>query len=546
MRFYTLITIIALCFNFVSRTSFAQQMSIDWENTIGGDCWDCARDIISLPSAGGFVVVGYSCSGASYDQSEQPIGGAGNNQSHDYWVMKLDINGDIEWQNTIGGELNDVATSIEPTSDGGYIIGGISFSGISGDKTESNRGVHDYWIVKINGLGEVEWDKTIGSAEADELRTVHETSDGGFLLAGHTLANISGDKDVANFGDRDVWIVKLDVNREIEWQKVYGGTAMDDIGYRPIEIDSDGNIYVGTYSQSGIGGNKTEEAIGALDYWILKLTPTGDILWQQTIGGTGFDAVQKLVLGYEGQIFAIGSSNSNISGDKSENFYGTEGYGDFWVVKLDEGGNVLWDKTIGGNQSEEIYSAVLTETGGLILAGFSNSGATGLKTEPSLGDFDYWILELGANQNIIWQKTIGGNGYDKLYDMDRSSNGGVILAGCSDSEMSVYKTESNIEGTTDFWIVKMNPDNLVSISADSEGETRIWPNPTSQDLSIELPSQSAAYQVKIYDSLGRIIELKTLNSMGKSLFNVRELPAGVYTVEITSSNYKAVQKFVKN
>ena len=115
----------------------------------------------------------------------------------------------IEWQNTIGGSGNDELQSINQTSDGGYILSGYSNSGISGDKTEASQGSNDYWVVKLNSLGVIEWQNTIGGSSDDRLYSINKTSDGGYILGGRSSSGISGDKTEASQGSNDYWVVKL-------------------------------------------------------------------------------------------------------------------------------------------------------------------------------------------------------------------------------------------------------------------------------------------------------------------------------------------------
>jgi hypothetical protein len=128
----------------------------------------------------------------------------------DYWIVKVDSLGSIQWQNTIGGEGNDDIRSVEQTSDGGYILCGSSYSSISGDKSESALGqVWDYWILKTDALGNIQWDNTIGGFLSDVSNTIIQTSDEGYVLGGQSVSNISGDKAENCKGNEDFWIMKL-------------------------------------------------------------------------------------------------------------------------------------------------------------------------------------------------------------------------------------------------------------------------------------------------------------------------------------------------
>ncbi|MBK9320965.1 MAG: hypothetical protein IPM91_20670 [Bacteroidetes bacterium] len=144
----------------------------------------------------------------------------------DYWIVKIDSFGNIQWQNTIGGNDNDQLSTLQQTIDGGYILGGSSLSGISGDKTEVGYGGWDYWIVKIDSTGSIQWQNSMGGSDYDYLRSIQQTSDGGFILGGYSASNISGDKAENCLGVFDYWIVKIDSLGNIQWENTIGEMVM--------------------------------------------------------------------------------------------------------------------------------------------------------------------------------------------------------------------------------------------------------------------------------------------------------------------------------
>ena len=198
---------------------------------------------------------------------------------------------DIEWQNTIGGSNTDDLYSIEQTADGGYILGGFSSSPLSGDKTEGFIGFHDYWVIKLDSIGNIEWQNTIGGVGNDDLY-ITQSSDGGYILGGSSNSGISGDKTDSNKGGYDYWVLKLDATGSIVWQKTIGGN-LDDKLYSLDETE-DGGFLLGGYSYSGISGDKTEANKGGADYWVIKIDSTGNIIWQKTIGGSEFDGLYSV------------------------------------------------------------------------------------------------------------------------------------------------------------------------------------------------------------------------------------------------------------
>ncbi|MBK7965374.1 MAG: hypothetical protein IPK10_08855 [Bacteroidetes bacterium] len=170
----------------------------------------------------------------------------------DYWIVKTDSIGNIQWQNTIGGASSEELRSIIQTADGGYLLGGHSLSNISGDKIENSFGDFDYWIVKVDSVGDILWQRTVGGNERDELYSMQQTTDGGHILGGQSMSNFSGNKTENCLGGYDYWIVKVDVQGYIQWQNTIGGN--EDDFFRSIQQTADGGYILGGYSFSNISG----------------------------------------------------------------------------------------------------------------------------------------------------------------------------------------------------------------------------------------------------------------------------------------------------
>ena len=442
-------------FCFLFSMTIAQQ--IEWQNTIGGIDFDYLYTMRQTAD-GGYILGGTSYSNISGDKTEN---NADTNcfplcMYTDYWIVKTDAAGNIQWQNTIGGTRNDILWSIEQTSDGGYIMGGYSSSNISADKSENNWDPSlqtlDYWIVKTDASGNIQWDNTIGGSDMDYLQVVKQTSDGGYILGGMSSSNISGDKTENMMGGiNDYWIVKTDGSGNIQWQNTIGGNGSDEL--YSLQQTSDGGYIFGGRSSSDISGDKTENTIGgngSADYWIVKTDVSGNIQWQHTIGGNSHDFLYSLQQTTDGGYILGGWSNSNISGNKTKN---CNGYYDYWIVKTDLTGNVQWDNTFGGDTSDFLNSIWQTIDGGYIIGGSSRSNISGDKTENSLGGDDYWMVKTDASGNIQWQNTLGGSDQDELNIALPTADNSYILGGQSRSNISGDKTE-NTNGGIDIWIVK--------------------------------------------------------------------------------------------
>jgi PKD repeat protein len=359
------------------------------------------------------------------------------------------------WDNSFGGYSTSELRSIVATSDGGFLLGGFANSGTSGNKTAAGYGGRDYWIVKINANGDKVWDKSFGGNNDEKLYSMVATPDGGFLLGGYSDSPISGNKTAANYNTSgiystdlaDYWVVKINVNGDKIWDKSFGGNSLDYLS--SIVAISDGGFLLGGYSKSGISGNKTAVNYGNEDYWIVKINTNGDKIWDKSFGGTYVDMLNSTVVTSDGGFLLGGFSDSPVSGNKTGATYG---FSDYWVVKVNANGDKVWDKTLGGDDQDKLYSMVATSDGGGVLAGHSKSGISGNKTTAKLYDFDYWVVKINANGDKVWEKNIIGNGNDELYSMIATSDGSFLLGGYSNSGVLGDKTSPPF-GYDDYWVV---------------------------------------------------------------------------------------------
>jgi hypothetical protein len=194
-----------------------------------------------------------------------------------------------QWDKDFGGSSsssNDL-TSLQQTTDGGYILGGFSDSPAGGDKTQPSQGSFDYWVVKIDAGGNKQWDKTFGGSSGDRLTSLHQTADGGYILGGYSSSGAGGDKTQASKGGDDYWVVKIDASGNKQWDKTFGGSNQDYLS--SLQQTTDGGYILGGYSSSGSGGEKTQPSQGSFDYWVVKIDAGGNKQWDKGFGGSGTD-----------------------------------------------------------------------------------------------------------------------------------------------------------------------------------------------------------------------------------------------------------------
>jgi uncharacterized delta-60 repeat protein len=315
--------------------------AVEWERTYGGKREDIAY-CIQQTSDGGYIVAGQT---ESFGEG-----------SDDYLVLKLGQNGNIQWQKTYGGIYFDRALSICESLQGGYCVGGHTAS--------FGAGAWDFWVLNLDTGGNIQWQYTYGGKETEYLRSMQQTDDGGYILAGNTATYFKG--YLYNF-----WIVKIASDGLIEWERSLGG-AESERGYSIVQTDDGGYI---------VAGDKFIPSEVAYDYWVLKLSADGKIQWQYTYGKGKQDIAYAIAQTEDGGYLLSGFAESFGLGKE-----------DIWVLKLTEDGNVDWQRSYGGVQTDRARAMAMTSDGGCIVAGETRSYGAGRN--------DTWVMKLGANGNI--------------------------------------------------------------------------------------------------------------------------------------------------
>ncbi len=436
------------------------QLNIEWEHTYGGVGWD-ELQTMALTSDGGYIfgsftttrTAGYEVSQDTRDTVYWPA------LEGDFWIVKTDGLGNIEWDKRYGGENQDRLWNIVQTNDGGYILAGESTSGYWMEKTAMNWGGYDYWMVKIDAVGNMEWQKSYGGNHVDVLRTVIPLSDG-YLIAGYSGSDASPVKDEGSRGFEDYWVIRTDLLGNPMWQKVYGGTGQD-VLYEAKQVP--GGILLVGWSTSGVGFEKSDPAFGGQytsDVWIVKINENGDVLWENSFGGDGidnaFDAIQTLDGNYILTGFSSSNGNNSGPGNKSSARFGGE---DAWLVKISPNGDYIWDKSYGSTSKEIAYSVAENGIGNLLVIGMTSSiGSSetgeGNQEDTLIGSNDYWALYLEPDGDKKWDMVLGGTGADVATKILKAHDYGYIFGGHSDSPPSFYKSQPCRNGN-DMWVVRL-------------------------------------------------------------------------------------------
>lgn len=444
---------------------------------------------------------------------------SGNHGMEDIWAVKLDAVGDIEWQRCLGGPQSDVGRYALAMSDGGFAILGSTRSN-SGD-VSGNHGMADFWLAKLDFSGNLVWQHCYGGSLNDVPFSMRSTPDGGFIMVGESR---SSDGDLtSNNGSWDVWILKVNMDGDIQWQQSYGGsfgdTAFD------IALTLDGGYILNGYTSSNDGD--VTGSLGGEDYWVLKLDANGEILWQRPSGGSGSDFGFSVVEFNDGSIIAFGESTSS-NGDVSDPF----GLEDFWMIRFTPTGVVLGDRSYGGSNRDRGRSLHLTGDGGAILCGSTESNDGDIPNNQ--GSSDGWIFRTDEQGQIIWNKTMGGTQADSWVDLRATTDGGYVVAGTSNS--SDGDLPGN-HGDNDIWVVKLGPDPLSVQEVQHEDPIRVFPNPSKEHIQVELPERLRNALWQLHDAQGKVVASGRANGTNQHIA-AQHLAAGAYTLVVEAQGVR--------
>lgn len=512
--------------------------NILWENSYGGKHAEFLYDAIPTPDYG-FLLAGSSISNKNGNKADA------NKGDLDYWVWKMDEKGTPEWQKSFGGDGVDVLQSVKLANDGGFILAGTSSSSISGDKKEACKGQEDFWIIKLDAKGNEIWQRTIGGSGQEKLLSIAQTKDGGYILGGTSSSNTSEPdekgvidkygKSEDSRGSLDYWVVKLDTKGEINWQKTLGGQYVDEL--KSIEQTNDKGYILGGYSNSPISGDKTQENFGLNDYWIIKLDEDGNELWQHTLGGDQDDTLFALTQTNDGGFIAGGNSNSRATKSKSKS---NQNGADFWVLKLDKTGTIEWQETYNYGKKDVLSSIVENIDGTFLIGGYSQSESVqksvnsvqktvGKKADKE-GINDYIALKIKATGEEIWTQTVGSKGDEILKKLFETRDGGYILAGTSIGNAS--KDKNAAIGGSDFWVVKLR-DKEKKIKEKEKIEA--IPNPAISYTNVIVTYEYQKGIATLFDLSGRTMQTIKLTGEKTIPVDLSNLPQGIYVIEVKTN-----------
>jgi outer membrane protein OmpA-like peptidoglycan-associated protein len=347
----------------------------------------------------------------------------------------------IVWNQFWGGSGfdNGYAMDLLPSDGSIYITGTVRSNQQDAKNPPSNSA--DFAVLKLNYKGEILWNKILGGTGTDEAHGIKSTQDGGCIVIG-TTASLDG-LVVGNHGKMDIWVIKLSRDGEVQWMQTLGGTG-NDKGFGILPLKEGGYLVLG---ESGSKNGSMNMSYGGLDLWVAKLSLSGEMVWQRSYGGSGSEAAYAAVQLDDYSIIVAGGTDSQ-NFDVNPPNYGNK---DLWLLHIEDLGKLLWEKSIGGEDNEEVHSIGLAQDGGLIFSGttFSNQGM--IKDHRGMGDG--WVGKIDLTGNLLWSKTYGGSEPDGLNCLFPTRDKNYILVGTTQSKDGmIRKSHGSYEG----WVIKIN------------------------------------------------------------------------------------------
>lgn len=375
----------ASCRSEVAPQIAAQPLTLRWERVFGGPASDFGAEL-RITKDGGALVVGSTTSK-----------GAGG---YDAWMLRLDRDGKLLWERTMGGVGDEVIYG-----GGAMPDGGLTFVGYTASK---GAGKKDLWVVRLDADGRVLWDRTYGGAEDDMAHGVTLVPDGGLIVVGHTESK--------GAGSADVWVLRLDVAGHVLWDRTFGGSQWE-IGF-DVTVLADGDLVVAGFTESfGAGG---------VDGLVLRYDHAGTLRWNKTFGGSETDQLFSVVAAPCGGLLVTGFTTSKEAGNA-----------DAWLIRLDESGNVLWEQTYGGAAIDRAWTAAALPDGGFLVNARTQSKRAG-------GE-NLWLLRVDAQGDVLWDQVFGGTKHDWGFRLYRTDDGEWLVLG---------ETTSQGRGEHDLWLLR--------------------------------------------------------------------------------------------
>jgi hypothetical protein len=499
----------------------AQVFNIEWQNCFGSSGEDLVQNILAIED--GYFVIG------SVGSDDGDVGYY-HGGSKDVWLVKTDPEGNLMWEKTYGGTSGDEAFIIckEQFDNFYYILAGTNSS--DGDVViDPYPGSTDYWILKIDMDGNIIWQKIVGGTGGDFLTTGVSTADGGILAVGYT-GSTDGDVSI-NYGVYDWWLIKLSSSGDILWDLSIGSSWFD---YVDAVIEtSDGGFLVGGGNIVRNDGNQDCEVMpDTPDAVLFKLNSEGEIEWHQCYGGSGNDGIIGLLETTNGYLLSAFSESND--GDMEDSGY--HGGHDIWLAEVDFDGNIIWQKSYGGSDSEFAENLFHSGDGGYTVFGITYSNDGDVSGNNSTANHtSIWSFKINAEGEMQSQQCIGGTGEENIRKGVTQISPNRYVIGAQAFYGPSYDLECILPQYLygDFWVLEVYDTTVGTQDQMPTMQLSVFPNPfikTSQtNITFELPIISKESILQIRDIFGKTIEeLAIAKGQSQLIWDCSTVSSGVY------------------
>lgn len=547
-----LLTKYKIIFLFVlwAPSASGQVLNLLWEKTFGGDSREWNNTVVP-GTAGELFLIGDSQTNINGDKTV-PLCSLQTDHA-DIWLLKLDSDGNILWQKNYGsgGDERNPRLLLSNDGSGEMIFTCYTTSNDGCDKSEPNRDTipllsADYWVVKLDDSGNILWERTFGGDNHDDYNVIAWFSNGNLVVAGESNSPVGYDKTIPNYTiSNDYWALLLDNNGTPLSDHVYGGNGGEFLS--SVIPDQNGGFLLAGSTNSDVSGDVSEPGQGNYDFWMIKVDDQGNKMWDKRFGGTGPDQCKHAISTPDGGYLLTGFTVSPQSGDVSE---APKGLQDYWVVKTDDNGNKQWDRRFGSTLGSFGTSGTPDAFGNFWITGYTSGDATLDVSEPTFGGSDYWVLLIDSLGNKIRDKRFGGTGNDYATGLSILNDTTFLSFGYSDSGSSAVK-QSVSKGWYDYWLVKFStPDTSTSLPTTNAQELpfELYPNPAGDEVNLMIYSQyDETCKLEISDVTGRLMLSETMlltHGTNRRKMNLQYLTTGNYIISLIGNNHINYKRLV--
>jgi hypothetical protein len=565
MKFTTII----LCLYFIATAVVTAQLSkFHWAKNMGGSLKDEGNSL-AMDSSGNVYVTGWFQGKAFFGEGTKTISLISSGES-DIFTAKYDNTGNLLWVKQMRGDLNEggYAIALDKSNNvytAGFFRGTVDFNPDSGIYELTSSGDFDIFITKLDSSGNFIWAKRMGGNSIEQLSSLVIDLSGYLYVGGYFSDTADFDPSDLSFNltaagtdhSYDAFIAKLDVSGNFIWAKQMGGNSQDLL--HALAIDTIGNIYS---TGSFIGRSDFDPGRDTFilhselnrDIFVSKLDSSGNLIWVQQLGGTSRDIGYSIEVDFAGNVYTAGSFEGTADFNPGPNISNITSYGlaDIFICKLDNDGNFLWVKQLGGDSADAVVAMTFDSLGNIYTTGWFSKSSDfdpGLQSYilTSAGQRDIFISKLDSSGNFAWAERMGGPYDDMGIDVSVDPNGSIYsigyFAGMSDFSLdNTFTFQLTSSGSHDIFIKKFNP--LVIVPQESIFLT--YPNPCGNFFSLDLTKTITQGRLRIFDLLGQLV-LELSEVSGDSFtIDIGSRPAGIYFIEIHENEMSYRSILVKN